>query len=186
MIVMCEKKKDISRVAHEAAEALIKLSELANEADTTTKLLTIEIDDINSVPVVHYKGEKLNPISEFDLTWKTKTHLPGHISFDIEHQANKGHRERLGFERGFKTESSYGLMSSLKGPLVKHGDPGIDYAGPKGMDVPTNCTVLNETEKVIPPSEKLCCNIEVSGMDIVRTVLDHFEKRITESKINGS
>jgi hypothetical protein len=39
------------------------------------KLLVIELDDIDAVPKVTYKGQSMNPLQELELYWETATDL---------------------------------------------------------------------------------------------------------------
>jgi hypothetical protein len=50
------------------------------------KLLVIELDDIDSVPTVYYKGEKVSPKTKVGFKWQSKTsHSPDSIDIEIEH-----------------------------------------------------------------------------------------------------
>lgn len=41
------------------------------------KLITIELDSFNDVPVVHYKGQRINKILDINFQWSTDTDESG-------------------------------------------------------------------------------------------------------------
>jgi len=50
------------------------------------KLLLIELDDKDSVPVVYHQGEKVNAKVKIQFEWETKTGTsPGKMEFKIQH-----------------------------------------------------------------------------------------------------
>lgn len=57
------------------------------------KLLVIELDDIDSVPTVYYKGKKVVDKSLIKFNWLTcNAEQPGRLEFDIRHWNSISHK----------------------------------------------------------------------------------------------
>lgn len=73
---------------------------------TRKHLLVIKVENVNTPPVIIYKGKKIQTISEVDFDWETHSEFLGGYDFSVKHLKKKdGKRpafERMGFESPFK------------------------------------------------------------------------------------
>jgi len=84
VIPLCDGKV-VSELAHKhkddamdpIANAMAAFKHIQSEygQDKKDKLLVIELDDIDAVPKVTYKGQSMNPLQELELYWETATDL---------------------------------------------------------------------------------------------------------------
>lgn len=51
----------------------------------SSPLLVIEVQDLNSVPVVKYKGEDITGKVHIEYLWHTKTEVDGQHEFRLDH-----------------------------------------------------------------------------------------------------
>lgn len=71
-------------------------------------LLTIELEDMNSVPVVKYKGEELGHKTYVKFDWERKTDKSfGGVEFDIEHHVSKAKQNEIGHFNTIKKSSTF-------------------------------------------------------------------------------
>ncbi|TYR75574.1 hypothetical protein FZC79_10425 [Rossellomorea vietnamensis] len=49
------------------------------------KLITIELDSFNDIPVVYYKGKRLTNIIDINFSWHTDTEEQGEKKLDISY-----------------------------------------------------------------------------------------------------
>ncbi|MFD1416814.1 hypothetical protein [Oceanobacillus jeddahense] len=87
-----------------------KAVEEAQEAkkNNPIPLLTIELEDMNSVPVVKYKGEELGHKTYVKFDWEQKTDKSfGGVEFDIEHHVSKAKQNEIGHFNTIKKSSTF-------------------------------------------------------------------------------
>lgn len=65
---------------------LKKLPSLRKEQQESNPLLSIELKDESSVPVVRYKGEEIKHLKELSMDWETDKDEYGGLTYAIEHQ----------------------------------------------------------------------------------------------------
>ena len=68
----------------ESIAQLTKDAQTDNDKDITKPLLTIEVSDLNSEPVVKYKGEEVDWKVSVKYEWETRTDVEGKHSFSIK------------------------------------------------------------------------------------------------------
>ncbi|WP_339179239.1 hypothetical protein [Oceanobacillus sp. FSL W7-1293] len=87
-----------------------KAVEEAKEAkeNNPVPLLTIELEDMNSVPVVKYKGEELVHKTHVKFDWEQKTDKSfGGVEFDIEHHVSEAKQNKIGHFNTIKKASTF-------------------------------------------------------------------------------
>lgn len=59
--------------------------QVCDECKNKPKLITIELESFNDVPVVYYKGKRINNIMDINFQWYTDTEEPGDKKFALSH-----------------------------------------------------------------------------------------------------
>lgn len=71
-------------------------------------LLTIELEDMNSTPIVKYKGEELLYKKHVKFDWEQKTDKSfGGVEFDIKHHVSSGEQNKMGHFNTIKKSSTF-------------------------------------------------------------------------------
>lgn len=81
--------KGLKALQREARKATAALKELEDETDKP--LLTIELESLDSVPKVLYKGKEIKDKTAVDFYWTTKTDKPGEVRYIVKHYERDKH-----------------------------------------------------------------------------------------------
>ncbi|WP_313894692.1 hypothetical protein [Psychrobacillus sp.] len=78
--------KELKAIQREAKKATAALKELESiQTRESNPLLSIEIESLDNVPKVIYKGEEITGKTNIDFTWETKTLDPGKVEFMVKY-----------------------------------------------------------------------------------------------------
>lgn len=56
-----------------------------NECECKSKLITIELDSFNDVPIIYFRGKRINKIQDISFQWHTDTDEPGDKQIGISY-----------------------------------------------------------------------------------------------------
>lgn len=96
----------LAYIIERASKAVEKAKEV--KENNPVPLLTIELEDMNSVPVVKYKGEEFGPKIHVKFDWETKTEKDfGGVEFDIKHHVKAKEKGKFGHVNTIKKSSIF-------------------------------------------------------------------------------